>query len=44
VLLVTWSYSNAPFALALPTERTEATLAGLVEAFAFFGRVPGELW
>jgi transposase len=37
VLLVTWSYSNAPFALALPTERTEVVLHGLVEAFAFFG-------
>src|ERR1700730_339343 len=44
VLLVTWSYSNAPFALALPTERTEAILQGLVEAFAFFGCVPRELW
>jgi transposase len=44
VLLVTWSYSNAPFALALPTERTEAILHGLVEAFAFFGCVPAELW
>lgn len=44
VLLVTWSYSNAPFALALPTERTEAILHGLVEAFAFFGCVPVELW
>jgi transposase len=44
VLIVTWSYSNAPFALALPTERTEAILHGLVEAFAFFGCVPGELW
>jgi transposase len=44
VLLVTWSYSNAPFALALPTERTEAVLHGLVEAFAFFGVVPTELW
>jgi transposase len=44
VLLVTWSYSNAPFALALPTERTEAILHGLVEAFAFFGCVPRELW
>jgi transposase len=43
VLLVTWSYSNAPFALALPTERTEAILHGLVEAFAFFGCVPQEL-
>jgi transposase len=44
VLLVTWSYSNAPFALALPTERTEAILHGLVEAFAFFACVPRELW
>jgi len=44
VLLVTWSYSNAPFALALPTERTEAILRGLVEDFAFFGCVPVELW
>jgi transposase len=44
VLIVTWSYSNAPFALALPTERTEAVLHGLVEAFAFFGCVPQELW
>src|SRR3984957_4350113 len=44
VLLVTWSYSNAPFALALPTERTEAILHGLVEAFTFFGCVPRELW
>lgn len=44
VLLVTWSYSNCPFALALPTERTEAVLHGLVEAFAFFACVPHELW
>jgi transposase len=44
VLLVTWSYSNVPFAIALPTERTEAILHGLVEAFAFFGCVPVELW
>src|SRR5579871_2972388 len=44
VLLVTWSYSNCPFALALPTERTEAILHGLAEAFAFFGCVPRELW
>jgi transposase len=44
VLIVTWSYSNAPFAIALPTERTEAILHGLVSAFAFFGCVPGELW
>jgi transposase len=44
VLVVTWSYSNAPFALALPTERTEAILHGLAEAFTFFGCVPQELW
>ena len=44
VLVVTWSYSNAPFAIALPTERTEAILHGLGEAFAFFGCVPKELW
>jgi transposase len=44
VLLVTWSYSNCPFALALPTERTEAILHGLAEAFRFFGCVPKELW
>jgi len=44
VLVTTWSYSNCPFALALPTERTEAILHGLVEAFAFFGCVPRELW
>jgi transposase len=44
VLIVTWSYSNCPFAIALPTERTEAVLHGLVEAFHFFGCVPRELW
>jgi transposase len=44
VLVVTWSYSNCPFALALPSERTEAILHGLVEAFNFFGCVPRELW
>jgi transposase len=44
VLVVTWSYSNCPFALTLPTERTEAVLHGLVEAFTFFGCVPRELW
>jgi transposase len=44
VLVVTWSYSNCPFVLALPSERTEAILHGLVEAFAFFGCVPREVW
>ena len=44
VLLVTWAYSYCPFAIALPTERTEAILHGTVEAFEFFGCVPRELW
>jgi transposase len=44
ILIVTWSYSNAPFAIALPTERTEAILHGMIEAFAFFECVPVELW
>jgi transposase len=44
VLLVTWAYSYCPFAIALPTERTEAILHGMVEAFAFFGCVPREVW
>jgi transposase len=44
VLIAAWAYSNYPFALALPTERTEATLAGMVAAFEFFGRVPREAW
>lgn len=44
VLLTTWSYSHARFAMAMPTERTESILAGLVAAFKFFGCVPRELW
>ncbi len=44
VLIVTWAYSYCPFAIALPTERTEAILHGLVQAFEFFGSVPRELW
>ena len=44
VLLVTWSCSNCPFAVAVPTERAEAVLYGLVEASAFFGCVPRERW
>jgi transposase len=43
-LVVVWSYSNYPFAIALPTERTEAILHGMVRAFAFFGAVPREVW
>jgi transposase len=44
VLVMTWGYSNCPFALALPTERTEAVLHGMTEAFHFFGCVPHEVW
>jgi transposase len=44
VLVVTWAYSNCPFAIALATERTEAILHGMVEAFAFFDGVPREVW
>lgn len=43
-LVATWAYSNAPFVLALPFERTEAILAGMVAAFEFFGCVPKEVW
>ena len=44
VLITAWSYSNCPFAMAMPTERTEAILAGMVESFEFFGCVPREVW
>jgi transposase len=44
VLIATWAYSNYPFAQAMPSERTEAILAGMVAAFEFFGGVPREVW
>lgn len=44
VLLLTWSHSGYRFAVALPNERTEAILAGMVEGFEFFGCVPWEVW
>jgi transposase len=44
VLINAWAYSNYGFALALPTERTEAILAGMVAAFTFFDCVPHEVW
>jgi transposase len=43
-LVATWAYSNAPFVLALPFERTEAILQGMVAAFEFFGAVAREVW
>lgn len=42
--MTTWAYSNYPFVLALPFERTEAILEGMVRAFEFFGCIPGEVW
>jgi transposase len=44
VLIAVWAYSYRPFAIALPSERTEAILAGMVAAFTFFGCVPREVW
>ncbi len=44
VLILVWSYSNAPFAIALPTQRTEAILEGMTQAFEFFNCVPKEVW
>lgn len=44
VFIAVWSYSYCPFAIAMPTERTEAILAGMVEGLEFFGCVPKEVW
>jgi transposase len=44
VLIATWAYSNYAFAMALPSERTEAILTGMVAALEFFGCVPREVW
>jgi transposase len=44
VLINAWAYSHYGFALALPSERTEAILAGMVAACTFFGCVPREVW
>jgi len=43
-LVTTWAYSNAPFVMAFPFERTEAILEGMVTAFEFFGGVPKQVW
>ena len=43
-LVTTWAYSNYPFVLTLPFERTEAILEGMVTAFEFFGCAPREVW
>jgi transposase len=44
VLVTAWGYSNYSFAQAMPSERTEAILAGMVAAFEFFGCVAREVW
>jgi transposase len=44
VLIGTWAFSYAAFAIALPTQRTEAILHGMVAAFEFFECVPKEVW
>jgi hypothetical protein len=43
-LVTAWACSNAPCVPALPFERTEAILEGMVTAFEFSGAVPGEVW
>jgi transposase len=44
VLLTVWSYSQLPFAIALPDETTGSILHGLVCALEFFDCCPAELW
>jgi transposase len=43
-LVTVWAYSNTPFVIALPTERTEAVLHGMVRALEFFAASPREVW
>lgn len=43
-LVTTWAYSDALFVMALPFERTEAILEGMVAALDFFACVPREVW
>ena len=44
VLSGVWTYSNCPFLIALPSQRTESILEGMSRAFAFFACVPREVW
>lgn len=43
-LVTVWAYSNAPFVIVLPSERTEAVLHGMVHALEFFDASPREVW
>lgn len=44
VLLIVWSFSHYPFAIALPDETCGSILHGMVCAFEFFGCVPAQAW
>lgn len=44
VLSGVWTYSNCPFLIALPSQRTESILEGMSRAFEFFACVPREVW
>jgi transposase len=44
VLVVTWSFSHAVFMVALPNQRSESVLSGMVSAFDFFGCLAREVW
>jgi transposase len=44
VLIGIWTFSNCPFLIALPSQRSESILEGMKSAFEFFGCVPKEVW
>jgi transposase len=44
VLSGVWTFSNAPFLIALPSQRIESILEGMTRAMEFFGCVPREVW
>lgn len=44
VLSGVWTFSNCPFLIALPSQRTESILEGMSRAFDFFGCIPREVW
>ncbi len=44
VLVMVWSWSHAPFMMAMPNQRTESVLHGMTEGLHFFHAVPREVW
>jgi transposase len=44
VLIVTWSFSHAVFMIAVPNQRTESVLHGMVAAFECFEGLAREVW